>query len=91
MLWEPRRFRDTVSSAGMTTVRGIESGRAYFTDGDGVTRVASEPVLRELTTRSYFWRRAWLFEDREKALLRLGPGRRAIPRPFASTCSEGTP
>jgi hypothetical protein len=72
VLWEPGRYRDTVSSAGMTTVRGIESSRAFFTDGDGVTRVASEPVLRELTTRSYFWRRAWLFEDREKALLRLG-------------------
>jgi hypothetical protein len=73
VLWEPRRYRDSVSSAGMTTVRGIESGRAFFIDGDGVTRVASEPVLRELLTRSYFWRRAWLFRDREKALLRLGP------------------
>jgi hypothetical protein len=73
VLWEPRRYRDTVSSAGLTTVRGIESERAYFVDGDGVTRVASEPVLRELMTRSYFWRRAWLFRDREKALLRLGP------------------
>ncbi len=73
VLWEPRRYRDTVSSAGLTTVRGIESERAYFIDGDGVTRVASEPVLRELMTRSYFWRRAWLFRDREKALLRLGP------------------
>jgi len=73
VVWEPRRFRDTVASAGMTTVRGIETARAYFTDGDGVTRVASEPVLRELITRSYFWRRAWLFEDHEKALFRLGP------------------
>src|SRR5262245_5600646 len=73
ILWEPYRFRDTVSSAGLTTVRGIESGRAYFIDGDGVTRVASEPVLRELITRSYFWRRGWLFEDHERALLRLGP------------------
>jgi hypothetical protein len=73
LLWEPNRFRDTVSSAGMTTVRGIESARAFFTDFDGVTRVASEPVLRELITRSYFWRRAWLFRDRERALLRLGP------------------
>jgi hypothetical protein len=73
ILWEPRRFRDTVSSAGMTTVRGIEAERAYYTDGDGVTRVASEPVLRELITRSFFWRRAWLFRDREKSLLRLGP------------------
>jgi len=73
VLWEPFRFRDTVSSAGLTTVQGVESGRAFFTDGDGVTRVASEPVLRDLLTRSYFWRRAWLFRDREKALLRLGP------------------
>ncbi len=73
ILWEPRRFRDCVSSAGMTTVRGIESDRAFYTDGDGVTRVASEPVLRELITRLYFWRRAWLFRDHEKALLRLGP------------------
>jgi hypothetical protein len=73
LLWELARFRDTVESAGMTTVRGIESERAYFIDGDGVTRVASEPAMRELLTRSYFWRRAWLFRDREKALLRLGP------------------
>jgi hypothetical protein len=73
VLWEPGRYRESASSAGMTTIRGIESGKGYFTDGDGVTRVASEPVLRELLTRSYFWRRAWLFQDREKARLRLGP------------------
>ena len=73
LLWEPNRFRETVSSAGMTTVRGIQSARAFFTDFDGVTRVASEPVLRELITRSYFWRRAWLFRNHERALLRLGP------------------
>ena len=73
VLWEPWRYRDTVSSAGLTTVEGVESARAFFVDGDGVTRVASEPVLRDLLTRSYFWRRAWLFRDREKALLRLGP------------------
>ncbi len=73
ILWEPRRYRECASSAGMTTCRGIESGRAYFTDEDGVTRVVSDPVLRELFTRSYFWRRAWLFEDREHAWLRLGP------------------
>jgi hypothetical protein len=72
ILWEPGRYRESVTSAGLTTVRGIESGKAYFTDGDGVTRVASEPVLRELLTRSYFWRRAWLFQDREKARVRLG-------------------
>ena len=70
-LWEPHRYRETVSSAGMTTIRGIESGKAYFTDQDGVTRVASDQVLRELTTRSYFWRRAWLFEERERAWLDL--------------------
>ena len=73
VLWEPWRYRDTVTSAGLTTVEGVESARAFFVDGDGVTRVASEPVLRDLLTRSYFWRRAWLFRDREKALLRLGP------------------
>jgi hypothetical protein len=73
ILWEPGRYRESVSSAGLTTIRGIESGKAYFTDGDGVTRVASDPVLRELLTRSYFWRRAWLFQNRENARLRLGP------------------
>ena len=71
VLWEPRRFRETISSAGLTTIRGIESGKAYFTDQDAVTRVASDQVLRELTTRSYFWRRAWLFADRERAWLDL--------------------
>jgi hypothetical protein len=73
ILWEPGRYRESVSSAGMTTIRGIESGRAYFTDEDGVTRVASEPVLRELMTRSYFWRRAWLFEEREGSRIWPGP------------------
>jgi hypothetical protein len=73
ILWEPWRYRETVASAGWTTVRGIELGKAYFTDEDGVTRVVSDPALYELTTRSYFWRRAWLFQDREGARLRLGP------------------
>ncbi len=73
ILWEPFRYRESTSSAGWTSVRGIEQGKAYFTDPDGVTRVVSDPVLRELTTRSYFWRRAWLFQDREGARLRLGP------------------
>lgn len=73
ILWQPYRYRESVSSAGMTTVRGIESGKAYLTDGDGVSRVVSEPVLRELLTRSYFWRRAWLFENHEDARLHLGP------------------
>lgn len=71
--WEPNRFRERTSSVGVTTERGIQSGKAYFTDEDGVTRVASEPVLRELLTRSYFWRRGWLFADRERARLSLGP------------------
>jgi hypothetical protein len=69
--WEARRYLETVSSAGLTTLRGIESGKAYFTDQDRVTRVASDQVLRELTTRSYFWRRAWLFAERERAWLNL--------------------
>ena len=73
ILWEPFRYRESTSSAGWTSTRGIEQGKAYFTDPDGVTRVVSDPVLRELTTRSYFWRRAWLFRDREGARLRLGP------------------
>jgi len=73
ILWEPFRYRESTSSAGWTSVRGIEQGKAYFTDPDGVTRVVSDPVLRELTTRSYFWRRAWLFRNREGARLRLGP------------------
>jgi hypothetical protein len=69
VLWQPGRYRESVSSAGLTTVRGLESGKAYFTDQDGVTRVASDQVLREVKTRSYFWRRAWLFEQRERAWL----------------------
>jgi len=71
--WEPQRYRERTSSAGLTTERGIQAGKAYDTDEDGVTRVVSEPVLRELLTRSYFWRRAWLFEDRERARVSLGP------------------
>src|SRR5262245_38408455 len=73
ILWAPRQYRETVASAGMTGVHGIESGRAYFIDQDGVTRVVSDQVLRELRTRSYFWRRAWLFADHERAWLELGP------------------
>jgi hypothetical protein len=73
ILWSPRRYRETVVSAGMITVRGIESGKAYFIDQDGVTRVVSDQVLRELRTRSYFWRRAWLFADREGAWVTPGP------------------
>ena len=71
--WEPFRYREATRSAGLETARGMESGRAWFTDGDGVTRVVSDEVLRELKTRSYFFRRAWLFANRENAWLELGP------------------
>jgi hypothetical protein len=71
--WEGARYRERRSSAGLSVVRGIQSGKAYFTDEDGVTRVVSEPVLAELVTRSYFWRRAWLFDDLEDAGIGLGP------------------
>jgi hypothetical protein len=71
--WEPNRYRERLSSAGVTTERGIQGGKAYAIDEDGFTRVVSEPVLRELLTRSYFWRKAWLFQDRERARLSLGP------------------
>ena len=71
--WEGPRYRETVTSAGVSTVRGIQGGKAFFTDEDGVTRVGSEPMLAELLTRSYFWRRAYLFDDRERAKLALGP------------------
>ena len=73
IVWAPRQFRETVSSADMTVVHGIQSGRAYYIDQDSVARVVSDPVLRELRTRSYFWRRAWLFTDREGAWLEVGP------------------
>lgn len=73
VLWQSGRYRESVVSAGLATARGIEWGRGYFTDEDGVTRVASEPILRELLTRSYFWRRAWLFVDRERTEAYLGP------------------
>lgn len=71
--WRRGRYRERVTSAGATTERGIQGGKAYYVDEDGFTRVASEPVLAELLARSYFWRRAWLFEDRERAGLSLGP------------------
>ena len=50
--WEQDKYRESLSSQGLFTVRGIQSGKAYFTDEDGVTRVVSDPVLRELTTRA---------------------------------------
>jgi hypothetical protein len=70
--WEPNRYRERVSSAGATTERGIQGGKAYAIDEDGFTRVVSDPVLQELRSRSYFWRRGWLFQDRERARLSLG-------------------
>lgn len=71
--WRRGRYRERITSAGATTERGIQGSKAYYVDEDGFTRVASEPVLAELLARSYFWRRAWLFEDRERARLSLGP------------------
>ena len=71
--WDAEHFRETVSSAGLTRVRGIQGRKAFFTDEDYVTRVASEPVLADLVTRSYFWRRAYLFDDLERAHPVLGP------------------
>jgi len=71
--WDGLNYRETMASAGWTRARGVQSGKAYLTDEDGVTRVASEPVLSELLTRSYFWRRAYLFDDRENASIALGP------------------
>jgi len=71
--WDGLNYRETVRSAGWTRSRGVQAGKAYLTDEDGVTRVASEPVLSELLTRSYFWRRAYLFDDLGNARLGLGP------------------
>lgn len=71
--WDGARYRETFSSAGLTRVLGIQGGKAYLKDEDGVTRVASEPILAQLVTRSYFWRRAYLFADRERARTSLGP------------------
>jgi len=72
--WDGDNFRETVTSAGLTTIRGIQGGKGYFTDEDGVTRVASEPGLCDLLTRFYFWRRAYLFDDQAQARVALGPG-----------------
>ena len=71
--WDGSNYRETISSAGCTVVRGIQAGKAYLTDEDGVTRVTSEPTLSELLTRSYFWRRAYLFDNLENARIALGP------------------
>ena len=71
--WDGPRYRENRSSAGLSVERGIQAGKAYFTDEDGITRVVSEPALAELVTRSYFWRRAWLFRELEGAAVELGP------------------
>jgi hypothetical protein len=71
--WDGDNYRETVTSAGFTTIRGIQGGKGYFTDEEGVTRVASEPGLSDLLTRFYFWRRAYLFDDQAEARLALGP------------------
>jgi hypothetical protein len=75
--WDGLNYRETIRSAGWTRSRGIQAGKAYLTDEDGVTRVASEPVLSELLTRSYFWHRAYLFDDLAGARVGLGPADRA--------------
>lgn len=71
--WQGAEYRERRESAGIVTVRGLQGGKAFYTDEDGVTRVVSEPFVRELTTRFYFWRRAFLFEDHEKEFPSLGP------------------
>ena len=71
--WQGPDYRERTESAGLVTVRGIQGGKGFYTDEDGVTRVASEPVLRELVTRFYFWRRAFLFQDHDKERPALGP------------------
>ena len=58
--WDEGNYRETVSSACWKTVRGIQAGREYFSDEDGVTRVTSDPLRFELRTRAYFWRRGYL-------------------------------
>lgn len=71
--WKGTDFRESVSSAGLTRIRGIQGEKSYYTDEDGVTRVGSEPILRELVTRFYFWKRGYLFEDLQNARARPGP------------------
>jgi hypothetical protein len=73
ILWQDSSFRERQESAGIASVKGLQGGKAFYTDEDGVTRVASEPVVRELVTRFYFWRKAFLFRDREKEAFGLGP------------------
>jgi len=71
--WQGSDFRERRESGGLVTIRGLQGGKAFYTDEDGVTRVASEPVLRELVTRLYVWRRAFLFQDHDKEPPALGP------------------
>ena len=81
--WDGINYRETVSSACWKTVRGIQAGREYFSDEDGVTRVSAEPLLHELVTRFYFWRRAYLFDDQERAHVDLGPADGASGAPWS--------
>jgi hypothetical protein len=71
--WQGGDYRERRESSGIVTIRGLQGGKAFYTDEDGITRVVSEPFVRELTTRFYFWRRAFLFEDHKKEFPSLGP------------------
>ena len=71
--WQGSDYRERLESAGVVTVRGLQGGKAFYTDEDGLSRVVSDPVVRELNTRFYFWRRAFLFRDHEKEVPALGP------------------
>ena len=71
--WQGSNYRERLESAGVVTVRGLQGGKAFYTDEDGLSRVVSDPVVRELHTRFYFWRRAFLFQDHEKEVPALGP------------------
>ena len=71
--WDEGNYRETVSSACWKTVRGIQAGKEYFSDEDGVTRVTSDPLRFELRTRAYFWRRGYLFDNQQGARVDLGP------------------
>ena len=84
--WRDGRYRERTASAGAVTERGIQGGKAYYVDEDGFTRVVSEPVLAELLSRSYFWRKAWLFADRERARAHT-----TIAVPGATAQSMGLP
>src|SRR5262249_6973457 len=74
--WEDINYRETVSSACWKTVQGIQAGKEYFSDEDGVTRVTADPLLTELVTRFYFWRRGYLFEGQQGARVGFGPAER---------------